>query len=724
MFKNAFFIKSSKNFDLSFIEDKNLNPLFRKNFTLDKPFKTATLSFCALGLGYAFINGQDVTDELFAPPYADYEKRLWYVSYDVSNLVNQGKNVLAFSVGNGFYNEDVPSVWENEKASWRDQPKVIATLFIDGEPFLNTDDSFVCTTESPYVMNRLRTGVIYDARKYCKEWNAVDYDASDWVNATIDDTPPTGSFSLCTLRGMKEYEKYAPVNVIKKGNGRVIFDFGYNHAGIIHFSTKQKAGDMITFRYAESLDGNLNLNYRGISGHYYHTEQDMDRYICDGKGAVWANRFSYHGFRFVEAEGMDLNCEYEILSVYVHQDIERRSSFACSNENLNQLFACGVRATLSNMYYMPTDCPTREKLGWMNDAQSSCEQFLTNFKLEDLLSKWVEDMKDAMKESGELPGIVPTHGWGYRWGNGPVSDGCFFETPYRIYLHSGNSDVLKSCIPYYHRYFDFLESREDENGLVNFGLHDWANPRGNREMVPTALINAALRVKFSRIAALACEMAGENAERFKNEEIRQRDILLKTFIGADGKCLCNEQTACAMLIYYGIGDKAVLGEQLLALVQYEGYHHTCGMVGLRHLYMALTMTGHADAAYDIITNKGYPSYHTWLLNGATTLFELFDCEASKNHHMYSDFMSWLMKTVVGISPDDNASTFDKVEIAPVFFDDLSFARGSYDSVKGNIEVDWKRNEDKTVCLKIVAPENDFVYYNGQALAKGENVFRV
>ena len=722
MFANARFIKASKEFSLEFTEDKNLCPLFRKSFTINKPYKKAQLFVCALGLGYSFVNGQDVTNELFAPPYSNYDKRLWYLSYDVTNLLKEGENVLAFMVGNGFYNEDMPNDWESEKASWRDQPKVIATLIVDGEEVVNTDETFKCSLSSPYVMNRLRTGVIYDARIFNENWATALLDDGNWNNAVIDTNTPNGKFYLCSLKGLKEYETYEPVHVIKKQDGRVIFDFGYNHSGIIHFSTMQKEGDMITFRYAEALDGDLELDYNmRTKWPYRKNELAMDRYICDGKGKIWANRFAYHGFRFVEATGLDLDADYTIKSVFVHQDIERRSTFECSNQMLNRLFNCGVRSTFSNMFYNPTDCPTREKLGWMNDAQSSAEQFLTDFHLEELLTKWVEDMKDAMKDNGELPGIVPTHGWGYQWGNGPVSDGCFFETPYRIYLHSGNSECLISCIPYYHRYFDFLCTKEDEKGLVKFGLWDWANPRRNKEFTPATLINALLRIKFSRIGALACRLAGEDASRFEAEEKRQEKIILNEFIDEQGRCTNNEQTACAMLIYYKIGNKDVLGEQLLELVKKEDYHHMCGMVGLRHLYIALNMIGQQEMAYRIITNVGYPGYYNWIIKNATTLFEFWDSYESKNHHMYSDFMSWLIKTVVGISPDDNASTFEKIDIDPYFFANLKYAKGSYNSVKGEVKVQWEKTTDN-IRLIVNAPTDNFVYYKGKALDKGENEF--
>jgi alpha-L-rhamnosidase len=261
MFDNAKFIKASKNFSLDFVEDKNLCPMFRRSFTVDSAFEKAELSVCALGIGYSFINGKEVTDELFAPPYGNYEKRLWYVKYDVTELLKVGENVISFIVGNGFYNEDMPNDWGSEKAAWRDQPKVIATLTADGKEIISTDESFKCSINSPYVMNRLRTGVIYDARLYDSAWNGIVYDDSAWESAVIDAAPPKGRFSLCNVKGMKEYDVYTPLQTVKKPDGRIIFDFGYNHSGIIHFSTNQKAGDTITFRYAESLDGDLNPNY-------------------------------------------------------------------------------------------------------------------------------------------------------------------------------------------------------------------------------------------------------------------------------------------------------------------------------------------------------------------------------------------------------------------------------------------------------------------------------
>ena len=141
-----------------------------------------------------------------------------------------------------------------------------------------------------------------------------------------------------------------------------------------------------------------------------------------------------HGFRYIEISGIKNPSLNDVSGVFVHQAVKTRTGFECSDERINKLFKAGQNATLSNLFYMPTDCPTREKLGWANDAQSSTEQMLINFETERVFEKWLTDIHDAMREDGALPGIIPTAGWGYHWGNGPVSDGVLFEIPYRLYF--------------------------------------------------------------------------------------------------------------------------------------------------------------------------------------------------------------------------------------------------------------------------------------------------
>ena len=348
------------------------------------------------------------------------------------------------------------------------------------------------------------------------------------------------------------------------------------------------------------------------------------------------------------------------------------------------------------------------------------ECFSTNFDTVKFFKKWYIDILDAMRDDGSLPGIVPTSGWGYEWGNGPVSEGILFEIPYRIYLHTGDKSMLTESLPYFERYFKFLESKKDSDGLTDYGLDDWASPEPTK--TPRKLVNLAFTHKFLNIAVLAAELADNKIlrEKYSGELDKMRQLFTNNYMNPDGSCKINEQTAVAMAIaVMGVGKP--LKNQLKKLIEDRDFHHNCGMAGLPYLYSALNACELAEYAYKIITAKGYPSYIRWLDCGATTLWETWQPGNSKNHHMYSDFMSWLMKTAVGINIASPG--YEKVEIKPEFISSLDFCRGHIDTPKGRISVEWRRNGGGVV-LKITIPENITAVYQGRILETGENIINI
>jgi len=506
-----------------------------------------------------------------------------------------------------------------------------------------------------------------------------------------------------------------------KGEGRYIFDLGQNMSGFVRLSIdeRQASGDVLDIRYAEKLDENGEMDYFQMGNHYKESDFAHDRFLCDGKPFVWSPKFAYHGFRFIEVTGLKNPDLSTVSGVFVHQDVKIRSSFECSDDFLNGIFRAGQMATWSNLFWMPTDCPTREKLGWCNDAQASCEQMLTDFTTENLFAKWLQDLFDSQLPDGAMPGICPSSGWGYGWGNGPVSDGVLFEVPYRLYLHTGKTEYLVNALPNFDRYLAYLETREDEDGDVSFGLDDWAPP-DDADKVHNIFINAVYRVKFWRIARDAAHYAHLDTSPYTEALERQIARVKAKYLRADGTCVIEKQTAAAMLIYHDIyDDLAPLASQLARLVEEKDFHHDCGMVGLRHLYMALNKCGLHDYAYKIVTAEGFPSYRNWYNDGMTTLYEMWNMQASHNHHMYSDFMSWMMKTIIGIKI--NAHAYEIVNIEPHFFDGLTFARGHIDSPKGRISVDWKRCEDR-IHLHIELPETVDALYADSVLHGGTHDF--
>lgn len=717
-FDRVNFIKTPRKYD------PNANgaaPLFRRRFTVSEPIRSAVLHVCGLGYGYYYLNGAPVTEDLFTAPCSDYRKTLWYNSYDVSQTLTEGSNVLAVQCGNGWYNEPFATSWDHNIAPWRDNPKFILVLEINGKAAVSSDASWKCSDESAVIYNQLRSGEYFDARLYDPAWTTLDFDDSQWAYALSDTTPPTGQFRKTPCEPIRADRIYPAVQMWDKGNGRYIFDLGQNISGFVRLTVdkRQQPGDVLDIRYAEKLDDNGEMNYFNMGHHYRTSDFAHDRFICGEDAFVWSPRFAYHGFRYIEVTGLNAPDLATVSGVFVHQDVKARSAFACSDAFLTDLFRAGQMATWSNLFWMPTDCPTREKLGWCNDAQASCEQMLTDFETERLFEKWLQDLFDAQLPDGAMPGICPSSGWGYSWGNGPVSDGVLFEVPYRLYLHTGKTAYLVDALPYFDRYLAYLAARTDENGDISFGLDDWAPPDWN-DMVRNTFVNAVYCVKFLRIARDAAHYAHRDTAPYTEALERQIARVKEKYLRKDGTCVIEKQTAAAMLLYHDIyDDQDPLASQLARLVEEKNFHHDCGMVGLRHLYMALNKCGLHDYAYKIITAEGFPSYRDWYSDGMTCLYETWGMSDSHNHHMYSDFMSWMMKTIIGIRI--NAHAYEVIDLEPHFFEGLTFARGHIDTPQGRISVDWKRETDG-IHLHIVLPETVDALYEGSVLHGGTHDF--
>jgi alpha-L-rhamnosidase len=724
MFENERFIKAPIPFARAFNREFSPCVLFRRDMEIQKPAK-AVMYVCGLGYAYYYVNGRRASADLFTAPVSDYLKTLWYNVYDITNLLREGKNSFAVLCGNGFYNEPFKTSWNHNEAPWRDNPKFILRLEIDGKAALVSDGSWKCTDKTPVVFNALRSGEHFDSRLWRDDFAdgcIDDGNSTAYKNAVIDTTPPGGVFRECPCEPVRECAEYKTKRVIKTGSRRFVFDIGQNISGYARLKVQQDSGDLLVIRYAEQLKADNSLEMNNMCAHYPESEFMTDKFICNGGEFTWSPLFTYHGFRYVEIEGLDeKNAKNEtVTGIFVHQDIKISSGFECSDKNLNELFRMGQTAVYSNLFYMPTDCPTREKLGWANDAQASAEQMSINFSITDLFRKWNTDILDAQRGDGAMPGIIPTSGWGFQWGNGPVSDGILFELPWQVYRHTGDPSLLVKNLPAFRRYVEYLDTRTDEEGFVNFGLDDWASPEkfeGNK--TPLAFINAVFVVKFYRIAAEAAEFAGDGESKTWYEK-RLAALLAKfqaRYLNAGGSCKIPEQTALAMIIarrmYVNSGPVI---EQLKQAVREKNFHHNCGMAGMPHLFAALDACGLKDYAYKILTSRGYPSWMDWVDNGATTLWETWQEGNSKNHHMYSCFMAWMIKSLVGIRMADNSRAWERVEIKP-YFGPLDFCKGHVDTPKGRIFVSWERRGSRIMLTTYIPPDID-AFYEGKKLPSG------
>ncbi len=712
---NAPFIKCNTELDKT---DVNYSPapIFRRKFTLKKP-KNAKIRFCGLGYGYCYINGKSVTEDLLTAPVSEYDKLLWYNEYDVSRLLNDGENVIAIILGNGFFNENFPSAWNHNEACWRDNPKLALELLADGKTVLRSDENFKCKNESFVTYNELRSGETFDAGLYEENWKSLDFDDSDYKNSIIDTKLNSAVRKLCTCEPIREFEVYDFISATKTSEGYLL-DFGINSSGYLRVCVEEKEGTVIEMHHAEeaNTDGTLKLN--GLNIYYPTVDFQVDRYVCGKKKYVWSPKFTYHGFRFVLVKGLTHEPKKdEFKAVFVHQAVDRNADFFCSNELINKIYKAGIRSVYSNLHYALTDCPTREKLGWTNDAQATIEQMYINFKIGSFMEKWGTDIMLAVRDNGEIPSIIPSNGWGI--GHGPVADGILFKLPLIDYIYTGSTKKLTRFLPYQKRHYEaFVKGVTYREGW----LCDW-DGLTNR-FKDNRFTYLVYTIMYCKVIMLAEEKSGITiTEKYREDLILAQNEIKEKYIDENGYSRFNSQTVIAILLSLEISDKAPLLEQLKNRIKADNYHITSGMWGIQYIYDALFSNGLSKLAFRLITAKGAPSYENWFNQGATTLWETWENRKtdSKNHQMFSNVLSVFHKYLLGIAPTLENAGYKKISLNPCFIEDLEFCKGFVDTPFGRVSAEWKR-ENGGVEYIVNIPEGIIATFSGDILQEGENIF--
>ncbi len=702
MFESVKFIEFPGDFSPEFSTDSPA-PVFKKCFKVASKVDSAKAFLCAPSLAVVYINGKELTDNLFLSPTSDYTKTLWYTLHDASALLKVGENEIAVILGNGFYNEALITAWDYDTAPWRAKSKFAFSLEIiteDEKELIETDDSWATSkTLSPITFNQLRCGEHYDCRKG-ENWlnigNIVDFEEK-----AIIAEKPKGILRECKCEPIREFESYEPIKIFKNAKNNIIIDFGKNRSGYEKLTLKGKRGQEIIIRHSERIneDGTLQLNDMDAKHFYANCEFETNRIILSGATDIYKPRLAYFGYRYIEIEGANEEDIINARSIFVHQDVRKTTAFESSNELLNKLFECSGYSTLSNLYYIPTDCPTREKLGWTNDATASCEQMLMNFDTYKFFEKWLQDILDSQREDGALPGIIPSSGWGFTEYNGPICGAIILEVPLRMYQAKGDASVIKAAFPYVLKYLSYLESIRDSEGFLAFWLWDWAGPF-KKENLPTPLryTDTALLLHLYNIALEFADIIGEDKRELK----ASRDALYRFFFNeyydeANDRCTVSSQTALAMMIDLKEGGATDgLLEQFKETIIEKDYHHFCGMLGLQFLYKVLHKYNLDSFAYKIITANGAPCYRTWIEDGATTLYEMWHTGCSNNHHMNSHFLMWLFSALLGITRKPDAIGYDNIELKPFFPEDMCFAKGYIEVMNGKLEAKWKKENDKVI----------------------------
>ena len=399
----------------------------RRTFELDFVPEKAEISICGLGFYCLYINGKEITKGHLAPYISNPDDYCYYDTYDIASLLVKGKNAVGVILRNGFTNSLGGYVWESDKSAWRGAPRVALELFAEAEGYervrIEADTEFkVCN--SPILFDDLHYGEYYDARKNQDGWSLPDFDDREWTNA-IPAKAPRGEFRFCSAEPIGITDVRKPKRIIRCESG-FIYDFGLNSAGLCEVNIKNsKVGQRLTLRYAEQVKENElfvdSVVFPITRFPDYFENNQKDIYICrGGETETWKPHFTYHGFRYVLIEGIGEEQATEDLLTYcvMSSVLKKHGDFKCSDKTVNKLFEMTKNSDLSNFYYYPTDCPHREKNGWTGDAAVSCFHMMLLYDCKTSFAEWLANVRKSQNDVGALPGIVPTAGWGYDWGNG------------------------------------------------------------------------------------------------------------------------------------------------------------------------------------------------------------------------------------------------------------------------------------------------------------------
>lgn len=707
-------IHTLENHDGITIDQRSVVPYFRKGFVIDKPVKEAFLSITGLGHYVPYVNGQRISTDFLTPGWTHYDKQVLFNTYELTHMLQQGDNVLGAVVGNGFHYVNHERYLKLGIAFGF--PKMRCKLHIvyaDGSEHRVVTDGTWKTAPSPTTYSSIFGGEDYDARKEEVGWDSPGFDDSAWQSAILV-APPGGKLEPETAYPLAVAERFAPSQRYKLNDSCVTYDFAQNASGIFEVRVSGRRGQRIRLWPGELLQEDRRVNQKASGApHYYE-------YTLKGEGEeIWRPQFTYYGFRYItvdgvqagRAEGKDTASYSSLLAIellHTRSASPQVGTFACSSDLLNKIYHLIDWAIRSNMQSVITDCPHREKLGWLEQSYLMGNSIRYNYSVYHLYRKKIRDMIHGQRESGLIPSIVPEYvefSGGFvdspEWGSAAVI------LPWQVYKWYGDKAILEEAYGMMTRYVAYLGSKAHGH-VLSHGLGDWfdygPNPPGLAQLTPIPLTATASYYQdvalLSEIAALLGRV--EDSERYQALAVSIKEAFNTEFYDEVRESYATEsQTAIAMPLGVELVDDRAKEAVLASLrrsIEAGGYALTAGDIGFHYLVKALSSPQDADLLFRMINREDVPGYGYQLAKGATALTESWPAleEVSNNHLMLGHVMEWFYTTLLGIKDDSAAIASDKVVINPVPVGDITWASGSYACPRGEISVNWRLNEDKIV----------------------------
>lgn len=729
-------------------------PLFRKSFQVTPGAVRATLYVSARGLLDLQVNGNEVTADRFLPEWTDYNKRLHYRTFDVTEHLVEGENVLGAMLGDGWWSGYIG--WQETRGQYGTlQNSLLAQLEVELEDgnvmTIGTDDSWRCEI-GPILSSDFMMGEVYDARREPEGWSRAGYDDSSWLAAievvpakvhipkfgfsnnapgdTADDLPLVAQRS----EPVRVVETLRPVSVSEVQPGVFVYDLGQNMPGWVRLRIRGGAGTRVQVRHAERLNPDGTLYVENL-----RRAKATDVYVLKGDGdEVWEPRFTFHGFQYVEVTGVDQALSLDQLEGRVVMSATPAAGeFDCSHPLVNRLWKNALWGQKGNFLTVPTDCPQRdERLGWMGDAQVFLRTATYNMDVAAFFTKWMTDVTDSQDVDGVFPDVAPRLREGENFvgldglGGGAGWADAGVIVPWTLWQVYGDTRIIERHWDAMVRWMDWLE-RTNPEGLrchhLNNNYGDWLCIPSDREFrtqspMKTLLATAYWADDAAKMARMALVLGKpREAERFEAMHARVREAFQKEWLLEDGRLSVETQTAYLLALAFRLVPEAVRARAAAHLVENIrnlDWHLSTGFIGISHLNPILTMTGHADVAYRLLCNEDYPSWLYPVLHGATTIWERWNGWTEKdgffnplmnsfNHYSLGSVSEWLYRHVAGIELDPDVPGFKAFVIRPFVGGALTHAGASYDSMHGRIESRWNRDGDR-LTLRVLVPPNTSV----------------
>ena len=698
-------------------------PYFRQEIELAAPVTKARLYAAARGIFELHINGSVISNDRFVPGWTNFDKQLQFMTYDVTNPLNQGSNVWGALLGDGWYAGF--GIYRKKFKRAAELMMQLEVTFADGSTqIFATGKNWLCT-HGPICYSDIYDGEHYDAFCELPGWDKTGYDCSQWVPAAIGET---GAETAAMLQGkycqpVRTIEELKPVRILNPRHDVMIWDFGQNITGTVRLKVCSYGNKLFTLRFAEMLneDGTLyTANYRSaISTDHYIAKE-----TAAGVFEEWEPKFTFHGFRYVQLDGFlsarrkapdGTFYEPELTAIVLHSELDKRSSFKCSNPKLNQLYSNICWGQRDNFLEVPTDCPQRdERLGWTGDAEVFCPTAALNYNVGAFFRKYCRDMREAQREDGGIaavaPDILQCSYDAAAWADAAVI--C----PWVIYQHYGDIRILAENYEMMHKWVDYQLATANDFIRPDTAYGDWLSLA--EEKTPSHFIGTVYFRHTANLVSKSAALLGKSEDAAKYAKLSSdiAEAFRQKYLAPDGSVSINNQTTCALALHFNMllpEQIAVNISKLRRLIAENGNKLNTGFVGTACLNLALSEHGASDAAYTLYLQEEFPSWLFSVNQGATTIWERWNSYTIKdgfgdanmnsfNHYAYGAVQEWVFRHVCGIrylAPGGKHLLFAaETDVR------LDFADGTIDTMYGKAESSWKFENDK-LFWHISAPAN-------------------